>query len=128
MGGYVQSIQNEESNEESTDSVLIHVREAGHQYVNGTYRRHHGDPKNKYTSIGRYEGQDVEYYIELRIMGGKKMWYLCCQTGNPSEPPIDFYRAKVNERCAYPSQVKWVSASLHGTFPAPKNVSVSHFG
>jgi len=118
-------IQNQENDEESIGSVLIHLRKAGQHGVNGTYQRHHGY-KNKYTSRGRYNGEDVEYYIELRVVGGQKMWYLSCPTGNPSEPPVDFYKAQVNERCAYPSRVRWEAASLHGTFPSPK-VSESYF-
>ena len=125
MGGYVQNVLNQEDNEESNDSVLIHIRKAGQHGVNGTYRRHHGD-ENRYTGLGRYNAEDVEYCIEIRIVGGQKIWHLSCYTGNPSEPPVDFYKAKVNESCAYPSRVRWEPASLLGTFPSPR-VSVSYF-
>lgn len=125
IGGYVQGVQNRENDEGFDDSILIHIQNAGQNGVNGTYRRHHGDYIRRYTSMGRYNGEDVEYYIELRVVDGTKMWYLSCHTGNPSEPQVDFYRAKVNE-CAYPYRVRWEAATILGTFPAPR-VAVSHF-
>lgn len=134
MGGYVESIRNQvsEDDEENDDpnspdgGVLIHIRHAGQDGVNGTYRRHRGDDKNRYTAMGRYNGKDAEYAIELRILaGGKKMWYLSCQSSK-DEPPVEFYRAKVDERCAYPYRVRWEAATLMGTFPTPR-VEVSHF-
>lgn len=126
MGGFVKNgIQNQENDEESTGSVLIRLRKAGQPGVNGTYSRHHGE-RNKYSKIGSYNGESVDYYIELRVVDGQKMWYLSCNTGNPSEPPVDFYKAQVNEQCAYPARVRWEAASLHGTFPSPK-VSDSYF-
>ena len=67
MGGFVQNMHNQENDEESNDSVLINLRQAGQHGVNGTYRRHHGD-RNKYTQLGRYNAEDVEYYIQIRIM------------------------------------------------------------
>jgi hypothetical protein len=130
MGGSVRrgGARDRESEEGSAndDGVLVHVQNAGRGGVNGTYRRHRGDPAGRYTSMGRYNGGDVEYCIELRVADdGAGMWYLSCRTGNPSEPPVDFYRAKVNE-CEYPYRVRWEAATLLGTFPAPR-VVVSHF-
>ena len=109
------------------DRVLVHVLNAGQDGVNGTYRRHRGDPAGRYTSMGRYKGEDAEYSIELRVAadGGSGVWYLSCRAGNPGEPPVDFYRARVGE-CAYPYRVRWEAATLLGTFPAPR-VEVSHF-
>ena len=123
----MKSFQNPvEGSDDSDNDVIVHIQSAGQKSVNGTYRRHDGE-MNRYTSMGRYNGNDVEFFIELRVENGKKMWYLSCETGNPSEPPIEFYRAKVNERCAYPSRVRWEAATLCGTFPSPR-ASVSHFG
>ena len=127
MGGFVQAFANPDVTDETEDNVIIHIRNAGEKSVNGTYRRHHGE-MNRYTSMGRYDGRDVEFFIELREVNGNKMWFLSCDTGgNPNEPAIDFYKVKVNERCAYPARVRWESAAIRGTFPAPKS-SVSHFG
>ncbi len=136
MGGYISNgIRNQvsyddnddEMNNDSTDGgVLIHIRHAGQDGVNGTYRRHRGDDKNRYTAMGRFNGKDAEYAIELRVVDGKKMWYLTCQCSK-NEPAVEFYRARVDERCAYPYRVRWEAATLFGTFPAPR-VEVSHFG
>ncbi|KAL3759505.1 hypothetical protein ACHAWU_000804 [Discostella pseudostelligera] len=135
MGGYISnSLRNQVSyddndDDENSDSsdggVLIHIRHAGQDGVNGTYRRHRGDDKNRYTSMGRFNGKDAEYAIELRVVDGKKMWYLTCQCSK-NEPAVEFYRARVDERCAYPYRVRWEAATLFGTFPAPR-VEVSHF-
>ena len=127
LGGRVKSMQTnneEEGEDDSTTKMLIHIRKAGQHAVNGTYRRHHHD-KNRYTSMGRYDGKDVEYYIELRNVSGEKYWYLSAVDHcNPNDAPTDFYKAKVNLRFGYPCHVVWESATLYGTFPAPK-VSMS---
>eukprot|EP00584_Thalassiosira_punctigera_P019467 CAMPEP_0172555554 /NCGR_PEP_ID=MMETSP1067-20121228/58554_2 /TAXON_ID=265564 ORGANISM="Thalassiosira punctigera, Strain Tpunct2005C2" /NCGR_SAMPLE_ID=MMETSP1067 /ASSEMBLY_ACC=CAM_ASM_000444 /LENGTH=200 /DNA_ID=CAMNT_0013344079 /DNA_START=127 /DNA_END=729 /DNA_ORIENTATION=- len=125
MGGFLRGVRDQESDEDSDDNLLIHVRRAGQHGVNGTYQRHHGD-KNRYTQLGRFDAEDVEYCIEIRIIDRIKFWYLSCHTGNPSEAPVDFYKARVNERCAYPSRVKWEPAALFGKVPTPR-VSVSSF-
>ena len=127
LGGRVKSMQTNDNTEEEDDfttKMLIHIRKAGQHAVNGTYRRHHHD-KNRYTSMGRYDGKDVEYYIELRNVSGEKYWYLSAVDHcNPNDAPTDFYKAKVNLRFGYPCHVVWESATLYGTFPAPK-VSMS---
>ena len=124
MGGLVKSLNTQGSNiDDNEDSLLIHIRKAGQHGVNGTYRRH-CHLKNKYTSMGRYDGRDVEYYIELRVNDNTKWWFLSCDLGqNPQggSDIIDFYKAKVNLRFAYPSHITWQAASFqYGTFPAPK--------
>mmetsp|Transcript_15131 Transcript_15131/g.27353 ORF Transcript_15131/g.27353 Transcript_15131/m.27353 type:complete len:209 (-) Transcript_15131:166-792(-) len=131
MGGFVQnssanSNNTQENSEESNGSILITVRRAGQHGVNGTYRRHHGDEPNRYTQLGRFNAADVEFCIEIRIIDGTKFWYLTCHTGNPSEAPVDFYKARVNGRCAYPSRVTWEPATLYGILPSPR-VTVSYF-
>jgi len=115
----------------------VHVRSAGQDGVNGTYRSHRGDPPGRYTSMGRYDGTDATYSIELRrVANGANAWYLSCSRsggGDPGDydPPgvrptvVDFYRAKVGA-CAYPYGVRWEAATLLGTYPAPR-VAVSHF-
>ena len=127
MGGSVQMPQMEEDDgdDEHADDVLINIRRAGQGGVNGTYRRCRED-RNRYRKCGRYGGEDVEYRIELRRVDDRKRWVLSCHAGNPSEPPILFYQATVNERCAYPSEVTWGPASLFGTFPSPR-ADVSYF-
>jgi hypothetical protein len=122
--------------------VLVHVRNAGQDGVNGTYRRHRGDPPGRYTSMGRYDGSDATYSIELRVSvvagdDGARVWYLSCSRseGDDDNDPsgrrqqrsrvVDFYRAKVGE-CSYPYRVTWEAATLLGTYPAPR-VAVSHF-
>lgn len=135
MGGYVPCTHNshdgnDEHEESHTDKVLIQIRNAGQSGANGTYRRH-CDTKNKYGRMGRYDGLDVEYFIDIRTdsESGRKSWYLSCDTGNPSEPPVDFYKATVNGRCAYPSKVKWEIVTLGlGSFPAPQKCTHSYFG
>lgn len=126
MGGSVEqcclnndSTNNVDDDEHNADRIIIRVKDAGQHGVNRTYTRHHDD-RNRYISMGRYDGEDVEYFIEMRVEN-KKIWYLGCQTGNPNEAPVDFYRAQVNERCAYPTRVRWESATIAGTFPSPKS-------
>ena len=130
MGGFVQSFRNTQNNDDKeSHGILINIRKAGQHGVNGTYRKHDGEKSSKYTSMGRYNGNDVEYCIESRenSNNGQKYWYLCCYTGNnPNEPPVDFYKAQVNGICAYPARVRWEPATLNGTFPCPK-VSISYF-
>ena len=129
LGGHVKSMQTNHNNnyddddDDSTTKMLIHIRKAGQHGVNGTYRRHHHD-KNRYTSMGRYDGKDVEYSIELRNNNnGEKYWYIYAAVDNcnPNDASsVDFYKAKVNLRFGYPCHVLWESATLYGTFPAPK--------
>lgn len=147
----------------SSSTILVHIRHAGQAGVNGTYRKHHynknndtadssnnnnnntDNAANRYTSIGRYNNQDVEYSIDLRTVttgGGtgntKRMWYLSCQplrtkkdptttSNNSSESfkTIDFYKGRVND-CMYPHHILWEPASLLGTYPAPRS-AISHF-
>lgn len=137
-----------------SSSILVHIRHAGQAGVNGTYRRHYNkinsdssnnnnntNNANRYTSIGRYDNQDVEYCIDLRTVttgngNTKRMWYLSCRplgtmknnpTTSNSEPfkVIDFYKGRVNE-CMYPHHILWEPASLLGTYPAPRS-AISHF-
>ena len=144
-----------------SSSILVHIRHAGQAGVNGTYRRHYNkintdgssnsndnnttNNANRYTSIGRYDNQDVEYCIDLRTVttgngNTKRMWYISCRplgtmknnnptttTSNSSDPfkVIDFYKGRVNE-CMYPHHISWEPASLLGTYPAPRS-AISHF-
>ena len=167
----VSSIDDDGSNNDDDDdddddtdggssSILVHIRHAGQAGVNGTYRRHYNKINsdgssnsnnnnknaNRYTSIGRYDNQDVEYCIDLRTVtttgngNTKRMWYLSCRrplgtkkknnptaTSNSSDPfiVIDFYKGRVNE-CMYPHHISWEPASLLGTYPAPRS-AISHF-
>eukprot|EP00985_Skeletonema_marinoi_P017884 scaffold9898_cov198-Skeletonema_marinoi.AAC.7 len=107
---------------ECDDDVIVTVKRAGKKEVNGTYKK----DCNRYTRSARYDGKDVEYSIEKRVVNGKKMWVLCCRSEEGKEDPVDFYRATVNETCEYPSSVKWVS-TLIGSGPAPRS-EVSYFG
>jgi hypothetical protein len=92
--------------------------------------------------MGRYDGSDATYSIELRVSvvagdDGARVWYLSCSRseGDDDNDPsgrrqqrsrvVDFYRAKVGE-CSYPYRVTWEAATLLGTYPAPR-VAVSHF-
>lgn len=155
---------NNDEDDDDTDggssSILVHIRHAGQAGVNGTYRKHYNknnidsssnnnntnnNNANRYTSIGRYDNQDVEYCIDLRTVtttGGsngnikQRIWYISCQplgaknNNNPTsagEPfkTIDFYKGRVND-CMYPHNILWEPASLAGTYPAPRSV-ISHF-
>ena len=128
------------ADDDDDGGVLVHVRDAGQDGVNGTYRRHRGDPPGRYTSMGRYGGSDAPYSIELRAGdddGARVWWYLSCSRseGDDDNDPsgkrrrqprvVDFYRAKVGE-CSYPYRVRWEAATLLGTYPPPR-VAVSHF-
>jgi hypothetical protein len=149
--------ENDDDTESGSSNILVHIRHAGQAGVNGTYRKHYNknnnsdniDSANRYTSIGRYDNQDVEYCIDLRTVttGGsngntkQRMWYISCQplgknNNHPtstssacssSEPfkTIDFYKGHVNQ-CMYPHHISWEPASLLGTYPAPRSV-ISHF-
>lgn len=129
MGGIVRAFNEDDCNNrgDSDDDVIVTVKRAGKKEVNGTYKK----DCNRYTRSARYNGKDVEYSIEKRVVNGKKMWVLCCRAtednNNGKEDPVDFYRAAVNETCEYPSAVKWVSSSLIGTGPPPRS-EVSYFG
>ena len=132
MGGFVKhNAKRDDSSEEDCSSILINIRNAGQSCVNGTYRRH-CDNKNRYTSMGRYNNRDVEFYIELRTVDTQKWWYLSVSsnTDNPSEPPnvIDFYRARVNPQLAYPSRISWKTlptSSQHSRLPIPQSSASS---
>ena len=172
LGGYLPRIScsssrvssiddgSDDDDDDDTDggssSILVHIRHAGQAGVNGTYRRHYDkinsdgsnnntNNANRYTSIGRYDNQDVEYCIDLRTVttagngNTKRMWYLSCRplgtkknnnpttTSNTSDPfiVIDFYKGRGNE-CMYPHHISWEPASLLGTYPAPRS-AISHF-
>lgn len=126
MGGHLPNFRRGENDDLDTgdvDSEIILINIQGGGIANGTYRRHCSD-RNKYTQPGRYNAEDVEYVIEMREDKEKdqKYWYISCHTGNPQNPPVDFYRAKVNKACAYPANVKWqVVSILKETFPSPKS-------
>lgn len=125
MGGIVRAFNEDEHGNrgECDDDVIVTVKRAGKKEVNGTYKK----DCNRYTRSARYDGKDVEYSIEKRVVNGKKMWVLCCRSEDQGkEDPVDFYKATVNETCEYPSSVKWV-ASLIGSGPAPRS-EVSYFG
>ncbi|KAL7440907.1 hypothetical protein ACHAXM_007538 [Skeletonema potamos] len=123
MGGIVRAFnEDDHANRGESDDVIVTVKRAGKKEVNGTYKK----DCNRYTRSARYNGKDVEYSIEKRVVNGKKMWVLCCRSEDGKEDPVDFYRAAVNETCEYPSSVKWVS-SLIGMGPAPRS-EVSYFG
>ena len=124
MGGIVRAFNEDEHQHrgECDDDVIVTVKRAGKKEVNGTYKK----DCNRYTRSARYDGKDVEYSIEKRVVNGKKMWVLCCRSEEGKEDPVDFYRATVNETCEYPSSVKWVS-TLIGSGPAPRS-EVSYFG
>lgn len=128
MGGIVRSFNEDENANrgDSDDDVIVTIKKAGKKEVNGTYKK----DCNRYTRSARYNGKDVEYYIEKRVISGKKMWVICCRSmegDETKEDPVDFYRASVNETCEYPSSVKWVSSSIIGMNPAPRS-EVSYFG
>eukprot|EP00985_Skeletonema_marinoi_P021704 scaffold13459_cov80-Skeletonema_marinoi.AAC.1 len=74
---------------ECDDDVIVTVKRAGKKEVNGTYKK----DCNRYTRSARYDGKDVEYSIEKRVVNGKKMWVLCCRSEEGKEDPVDFYRA-----------------------------------
>jgi len=154
MGGIVRAFNEDDeytNRSECDDDVIVTVKRAGKKEVNGTYKKDY----NRYTRSARYEGKDVEYSIEKRVIAGKKNWVICCRSmedteevekkkktmkkddkkksgGNGSssssggEDVVDFYRALVNETCEYPSSVKWV-ASMIGMGQAPRS-EVSYFG
>lgn len=123
MGGIVRAFNEDDPNRgESDDDVIITVKRAGRKEVNGTYKK----DCNRYTRSARYNGEDVEYSIEKRVVNGKKMWVLCCRSEDGRDDPVDFYRAAVNETCEYPSSVKWVSSLMVGGH-APRS-EVSYFG
>lgn len=153
MGGIVRAFDDEHgtNRSECDDDVIVTVKRAGKKEVNGTYKKDY----NRYTRSARYDGKDVEYSIEKRVIAGKKNWVICCRSmedtedvekkkktmkkdekkksgGNGSsssssgDDVVDFYRAVVNETCEYPSSVKWV-ASMIGMGQAPRS-EVSYFG
>jgi len=129
MGGFVKhNAMRDDSSEEECSGILINIRKAGQSCVNRTYHRT-CDNKNRYTSMGRYNNRDVEFYIELRTVDNQKWWYLSVsENDNPSEPPnvIDFYRAKVNVQLAYPSRISWEkTSSQHSRLPLPKSSASS---
>ena len=129
MGGFVKrNAMRDDSTEEDCGSILINIRNAGSNFVNGTYRRH-CENKNRYTSMRRYNGKDAEFYIELRTVDTQKWWYLSVSANdNPSEPPnvIDFYKARVNPVLAYPSRISWEkTSSQHSRLPIPKSSASS---
>lgn len=125
LGGHVRGICDPANphDDESTDSILLNIRRAGQSRVNGTYRK--DVINNKYTQLGRWNGEDAEFSIETRVVDGKKMWFISCQHGE--ELPIDFYKAPVNEGSNYPPEIGWRTATLHGQSPHPR-ISVSYFG
>merc|ERR1711862_840804 len=119
MGGCIGNGNELENEEEEESKALIHITKAGQGGANGTYRK--GKSK-RFTKYGRYDGQDVDYFIEIKTVNFKRWWYLSCETGsNPNEASVvvEFYRAQVNESCDYPKGVKWEAATLFGTFPSP---------
>ena len=135
LGGMVRAFNEDDHThrDERDDDVIVTVKRAGKKEVNGTYKKDY----NRYTRSARYNGKDVEYSIEKRVISGKKMWVICCRSMMNEEggdekdkggkqDPVDFYRAAVNETCEYPSGVKWIS-SLIGMGQAPRS-EVSYFG
>ena len=129
MGGCISGVSLDEADgcdeDGGDDRALIHIRKAGQRSCEGTYRRHKRG-NDAYTKIGQYDGQDVTYSIEVRTVDLKRWWYLSCDSSNPSEPRVDFYRAPVNDSCDYPKGVRWEAATLYGKFPSPR-VAVSYF-
>eukprot|EP00986_Skeletonema_menzelii_P002007 scaffold555_cov158-Skeletonema_menzelii.AAC.4 len=124
MGGIGRAFNEDDGGNrgECDDDVIVTVKRAGKKEVNGTYKK----DCNRYTRSARYNGKDVVYSIEKRVVNGKKMWVLCCRSEEGKEDLVDFYKATVNETCEYPTSVKWVS-SLIGSGPAPRS-EVSYFG
>ena len=157
MGGCVRGMTRDDSSRRDREDedgdrdygMLVHVRNAGQGGVNGTYRRHRDDDVDdrgggnawdggggcRYTSMGRYDGRDAIYCMELRVVDGGRtnMWYLSCHTcddgTNIGRTDVDFYRGRTIDGSTtreYPHRVTWESASIYGTFPLPR-VAISHF-
>ena len=123
LGGFVRGISDQmDTDDECIDNLLVYIREAGQHGVNGTYRR--DGINKKFTKLGKWNGEDAEFSIEIRVVKGKKMWFISCRLGN--EHLVDFYKAAVNESGNYPARVRWEAASFHGTHPTPQ-ISMSYF-
>ena len=83
MGGIVRAFDDEHgtNRSECDDDVIVTVKRAGKKEVNGTYKKDY----NRYTRSARYDGKDVEYSIEKRVIAGKKNWVICCRSMEDTE-------------------------------------------